>query len=390
MTDGEQRAALAVVRSLGRAGHTVHVCSRSGRSLAGASRYATAEWRVASALQAPDQFLGDVTRLVQDTNTDTVIPVTEASLLAILPARDALRGVLVPFADVDVFRHISDKETVLEAARQVGIAIPAQHTLRTPADRAADTLRALAYPVVVKPARSVVDTAGGRVTCAVAHAADAAELTRVLDEIPPEAYPLLVQQRIVGPGVGVFALPWDGELVAAFSHRRLREKPPAGGISVYRESTPLDPSLLQKSRALLDAFGWRGVAMVEYKVDAQTGIPYLMEINGRFWGSLQLAIDAGVDFPALLLAAAAGERPAPVTTYRTDVRSRWWWGDVDHVLTRMHRSDRDLALPPGAPSRWAMLCDFLTRDPRDRDEICQPGDRRPFLRETMQRFVGGA
>ena len=82
---------------------------------------------------------------------------------------------------------------------------------------------------------------------------------------------------------------------AVFAHRRLREKPPSGGVSVYRESVAPDPSLVARAAALLAGLGWRGVAMVEMKTDARTGTPYLMEVNGRFWGSLQLAVDAGVD-----------------------------------------------------------------------------------------------
>ena len=80
---------------------------------------------------------------------------------------------------------------------------------------------------------------------------------------------------------------------------------------MYRESIALDPELLARSRALLDRFEWNGVAMIEYKIDEATGTPYLMEINGRFWGSLQLAVDAGVDFPALLAAPGPRRRPGP-------------------------------------------------------------------------------
>src|SRR5678815_1154177 len=100
-----------------------------------------------------------------------------------------------------------------------------------------------------------------------------------------------------------------------FAHRRIREKPPSGGVSVLSESVAADPETVRKSLALLSALDWNGTAMVEYKQDRVTGQRYLMEINGRFWGSLQLAIDAGVDFPALLVAAALGEHPAPVTQY---------------------------------------------------------------------------
>ncbi len=125
--------------------------------------------------------------------------------------------------------------------------------------------------------------------------------------------------------------------------------------------------------------------MIEYKLDAATGTPYLMEVNGRFWGSLQLAIDSGVDFPTLLIEAAMGERPSPVTHYRKGVRSRWWWGDVDHLLARLRRTDAELSLPPGLPSRLAALRDFFTLwRPGDRNEVLRLSDPAPFFRETIE------
>ena len=54
-------------------------------------------------------------------------------------------------------------------------------------------------------------------------------------------YPSLIQERIVGPGIGVFVLCDHGRLLAAFAHRRLREKPPSGGASVLCESVAVDP-----------------------------------------------------------------------------------------------------------------------------------------------------
>jgi predicted ATP-grasp superfamily ATP-dependent carboligase len=218
----------------------------------------------------------------------------------------------------------------------------------------------------------------------VAYASDEEALKERLATLPAAAYPVLLQQRVVGPGIGVFLLVWGGELVASFAHRRLREKPPSGGVSVYSESVPLDPQMLERCRALLARFGWRGVAMVEFKIDAVTGTPYLMEVNGRFWGSLQLAIDAGVDFPTLLLAASSGQPCSPAPDYRTGVRLRWWWGDVDHLIARLRRSRAALALSADAPGRWHVLRDFL-RLPRrmERNEVCRLDDPWPFVRETI-------
>jgi hypothetical protein len=140
---------------------------------------------------------------------------------------------------------------------------------------------------------------------------------------------------------------------------------------------------------LLSHLGWRGVAMVEFKRDDRDGSLRLMEINGRFWGSLQLAIDAGVDFPAMLVDTAGATRPAPVTSYRIGVRSRWFWGDVDSLLTVLLRSRASLNLPPDHPGRWQTLWRFLKPGGREqRDEILRLNDPRPWFLETRRWFVG--
>lgn len=387
VTDGEQRAALAVVRSLGHAGHPVYVCAARPRPLAGASRWCRDAARVADPLSDPEAFVRDVRELVRRWRVGVLLPIADPSLLALLDARDesdALPDVVVPFPDARTFRRISNKAELLALARCVGIATPDQRVIASREHAAEVDAAAFPLPVVLKPARSVGEHAGRRAKLGVRHAAAPNELSRALAEFPPQAFPLLVQQRIEGPGIGIFLLTWEGRTLAAFAHRRLREKPPSGGVSVYRESVAADPALVARSRALLDQVGWCGVAMIEYKVDAETGVPYLMEVNGRFWGSLQLAIDAGVDFPLLLVRAALGADPEPVVQWREHVRSRWEWGEVDHLLSRLRRSAAELALPADAPGRWRAVRDFLTVRRGDRAEVLRRDDPRPFLRETLQ------
>lgn len=393
VTDGEQRSALALVRSLGKAGHTVYVCSARGRSLAGASRYARDEARVAEPLHGAERFAEDVLQLIERWEIDTLIPVSEAALLALLPVRERMRNVVLPFPDESTFRRICDKAELLSVAPRVGIAIPEQLSVQSAAEARALDPASLEYPVVLKPSRSVGEGGterGARLKLTVRHAANADELESALEELAEAgdaAFPLLIQRRILGPGIGIFLLLWEGRTLATFAHRRIREKPPSGGVSVYRESVAADPALVERSRALLEHFGWCGVAMVEYKVDERTGMPYLMEVNGRFWGSLQLAVDAGVDFPVLLVRAATGDTPDAVSSYTEGVRSRWWWGDVDHLIARLRRSRAALSLPSDAPGRWRALRDFFTiHFGRDREEILRLDDPRPFFRESVQWF----
>lgn len=382
VTDGEQRAALAIVRSLGRAGCTVHVCSVRPRSLAGASRYAASETSVPDPLLEPERYLTALRLLIRQRRVEILLPVTEPSLLAVLGREKDLGDVVVPFPDRADFERACDKELVARLAEHVGIRVPRQVVVQE--WHGAPVAAGLQFPLVLKPSRSIVGNGGARRKTAVVHAADEAALRSRFESMPPEAYPVLVQERITGDGIGAFLLLWDGDVLATFCHRRLREKPPSGGVSVYRESVAPDAPLLDASAALLKSLNWRGVAMVEYKVDDATGTPCLMEINGRFWGSLQLAVDAGVDFPALLVAAATGEKPRPVHAYRTGVRSRWFWGDVDHLLARFRHSTERLALPAGAPGRMRVATDFVASCFRrsDRNEVLRVADPLPALREA--------
>jgi predicted ATP-grasp superfamily ATP-dependent carboligase len=136
----------------------------------------------------------------------------------------------------------------------------------------------------------------------------------------------------------VFAL-LDGERrpLAIFGHRRLREYPITGGPSTLRESYR-NEALIEQSLRLLRTIGMVGVAMVEYKVDPCSGQPLLMEVNPRFWGSLQLAVLAGVDFPVLYHKASLGMDVQPVLTYPEGVLCRWLWpGDLLHFLNNPQR-----------------------------------------------------
>ena len=386
VTDGDQRAALAVVRSLGASAFTVLVAAPRRRSLAGASRFASRQIVAPSALDDPAGFVDAIAGIVQQEAVDVLLPITDASLLAILGAPERFRTTKLPFASLDQFRRISDKAALLDTARAIGIAVPEQRVLASPA-AVGPELASLRFPVVIKPARSVADLGATRLKLGVSHAADHAELLRRIAEYPAGGFPLLLQQRIVGPGIGVFLLVWDGRVIAAFGHRRIRETPPSGGVSAYREAVAPSDELVAQSLRLLREFDWRGVAMVEFKVDASTGVPYLMEINGRFWGSLQLAIDAGVDFPMLLTRVALDGDLTPSSGGRAGIRSRWEWGDASHLLARFRRSSAELGLPPGSPSRLRALRDVLTWHRGDRLEVFRWSDPAPFLRETVDWFA---
>jgi len=384
ITDGNERSALAATRSLIAAGHDVYVASRARWSLAGASRGARRCRVETDPLADPRAYTRELGRLIDRLAIDMALPVTDASVEALLEFRDALPArVHLPLPDLAAYRRASDKGAMLQLARAAGLAVPPTLVLET---RAAGNRFPEFFPAVVKPHRSVIPADGrgvGRRKVGVSYAADAASGRAVLAGLPDGAFPVLLQQRVHGPGEGLFGLRWNGRMVATFAHRRLREKPPEGGVSVYRESIAPPAELIAAGTKLLARLGWQGVAMVECKRDLATGRFVFMEVNGRLWGSLQLAIDAGVDFPALLVRCASGSPGAPASSYRVGVRSRWFWGDVDHLYLRLREGNGALR----GSGRLDAVRDFLRFRPgRDREEIWRWRDPGPFLLETLGRL----
>jgi predicted ATP-grasp superfamily ATP-dependent carboligase len=390
LTDGDQRSTLAAVRSLGTAGHEVLVCSTRRKPLAGASRFCRGEFTVPDPALGVGGYREGVRRLVEEQKVDVLIPMTDRSASTLLDLRLAHPSLVIPFPSKSTYEAVADKRLLLQTAHELGVPVPDQVVLTSPRDvpdGADPRLDSIGPPYVLKPARSAVVGETGSLSLRVRVVNSRSELPEALAAFPAEAYPILVQSRVSGPGVGVFVLCGGGEIVASFAHRRIREKPPTGGISVYRESTELRSDVLEYSQRLMRRFSWDGVAMVEFKEDELTGVPYLMEVNGRFWGSLQLAIDAGIDFPRLLVAAALGDRDSCPAGYRTGVRSRWLWGDVDHLVWILRAPRGYRADNPFLPSRIGALGRFLVPwRPKERLEVLRLRDVRPFLRESVQWF----
>jgi predicted ATP-grasp superfamily ATP-dependent carboligase len=393
ITDGTERAALAAARSLVAAGYDVHVAASRRFSLAGVSRGVTS-WAVGpDALEQPAAYAAALGRLARELRADVLLPVTDAAVEALLEHRQTLPAqATLPLPDLTSYRRASDKLQTLGLARAAGLTVPETVVLATPADWE-HLPDAGFFPAVVKPHSSVVPAnapGSGKRKMGVSYAESPAACRAALATLPPEAFPVLLQRRVRGPGEGLFLLRWNGHVVAAFAHRRLREKPPAGGVSVYRESIDAPPDLVAAGTRLAELLDWRGVAMVECKRDLATGRYVFMEVNGRLWGSLQLAIDAGVDFPALLVACALGHPVAPVNGYRVGVRSRWFWGDVDHLYLRLTRSAQALHLdgaPAAAHSRLGATREFLRfGGALDREEIWRWRDPAPFIVETLGRL----
>jgi hypothetical protein len=366
--------AVAVIRSLGRAGYRVHAASTQPGALGSWSRYA--HRAVISPPYRDPGYAEWVRSYVRAHRVSAIVP-SESFILALGPARPEFLA-LLPFAP--------NERTLLDAMSKYALlenllARAAPHlppTLLVPDLRvlpSVDDLYGLGPPLYVKvDACSSLDGSPGRTLCAQS----ASEARAVLRHLQYGYSRAVVQGHVPGQGVGAFFLSARGEVLAEMMHRRLHEVPYTGGVSSLRETwhhAAIRDDALEKLRAAR----WAGVAMMEYRWDPATDRFAFMEMNARFWGSLHLALHAGVDFPRLLLDAWQG-LPVTAPKPRLGVRCRHFPDDIRHVWSKMKSPELGLAQKAAAAAEFVAL----TLDPRVRSDLWFTGDRGLFWRGLAQ------
>lgn len=389
--DGNQRPALAITRSLGKRGIRVTVGDEAERSLSSCSRFCAGSFVYPPPYQDPEGFFQAVLERTRGLRQAILLPVTDVTVSEVLRRRgEFAEGITIPFDGFDKYRLVSDKAWLVSQCRTLGLPVPRSVLLTDYEDRG-DVIvaaKSLGFPLVIKPSLSRIRTGTGWIATRVRYARNEVELGDILSGEVFSGVPYILQERVQGPGVGVFLLMKDGVVLARFAHRRLREKPPSGGVSVLCESIEPPADALDAATRLLAGVRWNGVAMVEFKIDERGGVARILEVNARFWGSLELAVSAGVDFPYLLFLMAKGERIGESTGYKVGLKMRWELGDLDHLWIRLFRNSSGQSLPAGSPSRPSVLANFVADSFRRsvRNEVLRLQDARPFLHE-LGRYV---
>lgn len=333
ITHARVRSALAATRSLGKRGIKVITADYTYPSTSFFSKYSSSYFVYPSYKQAPRQFIECLKHYIQRKGIDVLMPISEETYV-ISKYKNIFDGMVkVPVAEYDKIAKANNKRYLMRFADEIGVNTPQTYTINC-IEELRKIAKKIEYPAVIK----LVE---GRGAAGVRYVYSEEELLAKYKEVVqkfnlnPFNYPL-IQEYIPGTGYGVSMLFNHGEPRAIFTHRRIREYPITGGPSTARISVR-HAKMEKYATMLLKELEWHGVAMVEFKLDERTKEPVLMEINPRFWGSLNQAICAGVDFPYLLYTMATEGDVKPVFTYKIGVGTRWMIGDlralVDYIRT---------------------------------------------------------
>ncbi|HHN72487.1 MAG TPA: hypothetical protein ENK13_00210, partial [Thermopetrobacter sp.] len=323
----DTRAFLATVRSLHRKGCEVHALPFDAAAPALSSRAIRHVHDMAPPAGRERAWAEDLARLARRHAFDLIVPCCERSLIPIAAHRELFAGLTISFPGEAALAHSLDKARFHELAGELGIPVAPGRRLEAGRETAAGLMAELGLPLVF---REVSSYAPGRLDMRgqTVIARDRAALDTFLASVKPGQswhvtayFPRRDGKAGKGQGVGVSVLADRGEVLLAFQHARLRE-PDNGGGSSARIAEPLDAGLLAHVRRMCEALRLHGLAMFEFRRDVASGESILIELNARPWGSMPLAIRAGVDFPALLHELLVRGRRPRQPDYRTGVVMR--------------------------------------------------------------------
>ncbi len=340
--DGMWNKTLAAVRSLGKRGIYVATGEWTRFATALFSKYCSKKIVYPPPKSSPGKFIEWLLRELKTNKYDMILPAELETQLLLVKNRDEIeKYTKLPFADYELISNLQDKAWLMKMAESRGFPCPKTYFPDNP-NLIESFINDLEYPVVIKPKIS----SGSRGIVYISNPLDLpTAYLKVHKRFP---YPLIQEFIPNGGAYGVGALfNFHSEPRSTFVYKRLREYPVTGGPSTLRESV-LNEEIKETAISLLKSLGWTGVAMVEFRVDLRDGRPKLMEINPRLWGSLQLAILSGVDFPYLLYKLAVDGDVKPNSNCKIGVKCRCLIpGDIMHFLTNPNRS----RLNPGFFSR---------------------------------------
>lgn len=393
VTDANSRGALSVIRSLGKQKVKTTLLARDGLGMSLFSRYHSEKVYCPSPIDDLNGFIKNLIRIVKTRKYTTLFPLGDDSLLPISQHRNKL----APYLKLALPSHSSvltalNKSQTLRAASEVGIPTPQTFCIKDKAE-IKEISKRINYPAVIKSNWSYVWKRNGTAQYSRPfYVNSASELTLTYEKVA-EIFPApIIQEYVPGYNVSVGILFDHGMPKAACCIKVNRAMPITGGQSVFRESIPPNSTIVGHASNLLKNLEWHGVAEVEFRIDSRDLIPKLMEINARFWGSMAVAIESGIDFPYLLFLLSKGEKIAQIFNYKTGVKFRWLNGDFQNLRSILKNELRLVDQPQ--PNKIKTILNFLKFYEKNiHYDIFSLNDPLPFfvtgtMQKMMRRVIG--
>jgi predicted ATP-grasp superfamily ATP-dependent carboligase len=326
ITNAWDRIGYNVLRGLASKGLSVALGTDNYLGMAYYSHYSTAKFIHSNYKLSEKIFIQDVTNAIQKFQASVYIPTGE-EVFAVSRNIEQFKNlnVKIPVSDINTLEKLNNKVYSYEIAKSA--EVPVSDTIvPQSSEEIIDFIKQSGKRAVIKKgwsrsAQGVFFLSGNE---------NVKDIKKIILDNKFDFGKFIIQSYVSGETYGVSLLMNQGEPRAIFTHKRLRERIKSGGPSTLRVSTK-NQLLEEYAVRLLSSVKFHGVAMIEFKYDEKTKQGWFIEVNPRFWGSVGLAINSGVNFPYLLYKMAIDGDVEPVLAYKKGLKAKWLLGDIGAV-----------------------------------------------------------
>jgi len=365
LTYGWVRSVYAALRNFARHDCRVIVACNEKTGMCQLSKYKKNMEECPSFLRGEQLYVDSIIKLVDKYKPSILLPGHDDTEILARHHAEFVGKTVLPVHDLVHIELANNKSRTQEVAKAAGVMAPTRIYYESIEQLRCQMIGSISNKLVIRlrkgnSAKGVFYASTGEECCSI--------VERLINEyaLSEQRFPV-VQEYVTGEGWGVSCLYWHGERIAHFTHHRLREKTTTGGTSTLREHQP-NKIIEDMAFRLLDSLSWHGLAMVEFKYDPVSETAWFIEINPRLWGSIHLAISAGVEFPYLLYLCAT-KGPEVAKQYQKSSlikypwRARWYLGDVICATELLKKGKVYRALRLLAPGGTNTYDDIDRNDP---------------------------
>lgn len=316
VTDGRSLASLAIIRSLGQKGFEIHCGDEFKYNLSSFSKYVTKKVIYPSPEKFPEEFMTYLKKLNEDEKYNMIIPVRDETTLLLAKNKNNFpQSTNIYLADYDIILKFRNKGEAIKLAQEYGIPVPKTYF---PEDIDIQEIKNFTnYPILIRPRIS----SGSR---GIKYVASPSDFDDAYNEIKKEYGEPMIQEYVSHAG-GHYSIgslfDENSNPVAVHVYKEIKQYPISGGPAVVALSVEKEP-WVDKLLELLEKVGWKGPSHMDVLLDPITNAPKLLEVNPRFWMSLNLSINSGVDFPYLLY-QLGNKDSICIEPYKTGIKYRW-------------------------------------------------------------------
>lgn len=360
-------SSVAFHRSLGRRGVRTIAVSEHDDPPSFRSRYCDEAVPVTDPHESLTGYKDDLLALAMRPDVDTIAPLREEDVYVLSKYRSEFaEHVATPWPSFDTLRTVHDRERLFEAAREAGVGVPETTTLDEVDDWGAELVVKSRYALLTREyleddgevelvenggEDEIVETGAAQFL----EPGEGVDVGRVRSAFKHSPH---VQRFVHGPEYSLGVLYDDGEPVVETQKRVLRGVKYYCGPSVYHESVDL-PELEAFGRRLLTHLDWHGPADVDVIRDEETGEYLLLEVNPRFWATIQMEINAGFDFPYYFWRMARGDADYPVPRAQAGIASHFLLGEMSYLLSVLTEENPLYERPTLPTTLWEMARSLL-------------------------------